>query len=171
MSYALRSTLALGSLLLVTQSGCLTLTGLLGAKKESLYDTSLLKAQGFSVPPGGMPSPLPDSLTVDANSIVVEVRNPEPHLTAITLPSDRAVTVEDLAQRMRWSDQLGACNVYIMRPNGAQPPVRLDLQLSSKGQSSSPVTNYALHARDHIIVVGGGSSTLERFLDRQLGVQ
>lgn len=152
-----------------TQSGCFTLSQLAGGRPKSGYDTTMLKAQGYYLPPGGMPSPLPDGMVPGASSIVLEIRGEEPKLAAIAISPDQPVTIEELARKAELADQLGQCSLYIMRPNGHQPPVRLDVRLNSKGKADNPARNYAVRPGDHIVVISDGRSPLERFVDRQLG--
>lgn len=145
------------------------MTKMLGGRQGSIYDTTMLKAQGYSLPPGGMPSALPASMVRDASSVVLEIRGDEPKMTAISLPEEQTITVEDLARKAELSDLLGNCQVSIMRPNGNQPPVRLDVRLNAKGKASNPAQNYGIRPGDHLIVIGDGRSHLERFVDRHLG--
>jgi hypothetical protein len=141
---------------LSSQPGCVSLSSLMGRKYEPGFDTTMLKAQGYSIPPGGMPSKLPSSVVQDGTAVILEIRDDEPRMAAIPLPPDRAVTVEDLVRTSELSKSLGGYSLSIMRPNGDQPPVRLEVQLNRKGRVSSPSNNYALYPGDHIIAVSGG---------------
>ena len=158
----------LASMLVLTQTGCVTLSALMGEKRSASLDTSLLEAQGYAIPPGGMPSPVAPSAE-GGPRVILEVRGEERHLESVPLPVDRAVTIEDFVHEAKLDERLGAINVFIMRPNGTQPPVRLDTALSSKGKTTKVGTNYALLPGDHLIVMGDGRSPFERFVDTQLG--
>lgn len=165
----IRSVLLLAVLVTAT-SGCVSLSSLLGKKNDSPYDLTALKAQGYSIPPGGMPRAVPESVVHDGTGIVLEIRGgDEPKIAAFPLPHDRALTVEDMAKRLELRDSLGACNLYIMRPNGSSPPLRLDVQLNSKGLATNPSHNYALRPGDHIIAIGDGRTLFERYVDEKLG--
>lgn len=151
------------------QTGCVSLSGLTGAKREPSLDVTMLKAQGYSLPPGGMPSPLPTGVQLDGTNVVVEIRGDEPKMTAIPLPANQSATVEDLYRKLELADSLGASHVSIMRPTPNGPPVRLAVMINAKGKATNPGHNYALHPNDHIIVVSDGRTLFERYLDRKLG--
>lgn len=142
---------------------------MLGAKRGPAIDTSLLKAQGYSIPPGGMPSPLPEGVKLDGTNVIVEIRGDEPVMSALPLPTSRAATVEDLYHKLELTDSLGAGHISIMRPTPNGPPVRLTATLDGKGRTTNPGHNYALRPGDHIIAVSDGRSLFERYIDRQLG--
>ncbi len=151
-----------------TSPGCISLSSLFGKRDGSPYDLSALKAQGYSIPPGGMPRPVPESVARDGSGIILEIRGDEPKMAAFPLPTDRALTVEDMVKRLELHESLGACNLHIMRPNGSQPPVRLDVQLTGKGLASDPGHNYALRPGDHVIAISDGRTSFERYVDSKL---
>ena len=71
--------------LLATQPGCVLLSAFLPRKASNQLDVSLLKAQGYSVPPGGMPA----AVALDPNDgprVILEIRADERHLETIPLP-------------------------------------------------------------------------------------
>jgi len=142
---------------------------MLGAKRGPTIDTTLLRAQGYSVPPGGMPSPLPEGVKLDGTNVIVEIRGDEPSIAAVPLPTNRAATIEDLYRKMELTETLGAGQISIMRPTPNGPPVRLSAMLDGKGRATNPGQNYALHPGDHIIAVSDGRTLFERYVDRQLG--
>lgn len=156
-------------LLMSTQSGCITLSALMGQKRSPQLDTTLLEMQGYSVPPGGLPASIG---LADSNQpqVVLEVRGDgkEKHLERIPLPTDRSVFIQDLVQQAQLSEHLGRLEISIMRPNGpAAPPVRLDLRTDDNGKPTSMGSNYALLPGDHIIVLNDQRSGLERFIAKQ----
>ncbi len=157
---------ALGCCIL-SQSGCLTLSMLMGKSKSSTLDTSYLEAQGYSIPTGGMPSPV----AADPNGaprVILEVRDGERHLEAIPLPMDQPLFIEDLVQQARLHDRFGQLVISIMRPNGdGGPPVRLETRTDDSGKASSVGQNYALMPGDHIVVNSDNRSALERMIDTQ----
>lgn len=155
--------------MLLGQVGCLSIGSMLGAQRGPSLDTTMLKAQGYSIPPGGMPRQLPAAVLQDGTGIVLEIRDDEPRIAALPLPKDRAVNVEDFAKQIEITKLLGSCTLHIMRPNGESPPVRLDVRLNSKGRVTNPANNYALRPGDHIIAISDGRNMLERFIDEQLG--
>ncbi|MCA9132227.1 MAG: hypothetical protein KDA45_03700 [Planctomycetales bacterium] len=152
--------------LLASQGGCVTMSALMGQKRTATLDTHLLEAQGYSIPPGGMPSPVaPDPS--GKPRVVLEVRVGERHLESIPLPLDRGMFIEELVQQAQLHDRFGNLNISIMRPNGAgKPPVRLEAAIDDKGKAKSVGQNYALQPGDHIIVVNDNRSSLERFIDK-----
>jgi len=140
---------------------------MLGVKREPTLDTTLLRAQGYSIPPGGMPRPLPEGVQLDGTNVVVEIRGDETKIAAVPLPASKSVTIEDLYRKLELADSLGASEISIMRPSPNGPPVRLALMINGKGKATHPGHNYALHPGDRIIASSDGRSLFERFVDRQ----
>jgi hypothetical protein len=138
-------------------------------RAEGGLDTSLLKAQGYSIPPGGMPTAVPIDQTAGPR-FVMEVRDgKEKHVEAIPLPTDRGMTVEDLVQEAKLHKKLGKVTVAIFRPNGpGYPPVRLDVPFDAKGRPKNIGQNYAILPNDHLIVLSDNRTQLEKFIDSQL---
>jgi hypothetical protein len=155
------------SICISTQSGCITLGALLGQTESPTLDTRLLEAQGYSIPPGGMPAPVaPDPN--GAPRVILEVREDGTHVESIPLAMDRSVFIEDIVQEARLHDRFGQLNVSIMRPTEAGgPPLRLDTRIDDSGKATNIGQNYALLPGDHIIVASDNRSSLERFIDKQ----
>ena len=152
---------------LTMQSGCITLSALMGQKRSATLDTTMLEAQGYSIPPGGMPSPVAPS-TQEGPRVVLEVRDGTKHLESIPLPTDRGIFIEDLVGQARLPERLGNMNISIMRPNGSgNPPIRLDVRIDDEGKATNIGNNYALLPGDHIIVVSDRRTGLEKFIDSQ----
>ncbi len=151
--------------MLATQSGCELLTM---TKRKPTLDTSLLKAQGYSIPPGGMPAQVaPDSQ--GRPRVVLEIRSDERHLESIPFPASGVLFIEDLVQQAKLSETFGQLTISIMRPNGAGvPPVRLDVRTNSKGKVTNVGQNYALRPDDYIIVLHDERTNLERFIEKTL---
>ena len=150
---------------LCSQTGCLTVESLL-RKDSPTLDTELLQAQGYSIPPGGMPTGVSNT-GADKPSIVLEVRQDQErrHVERIPLPIDRGVFIEDIVQEAKLQDRIGPLQISIMRPNGPQaPPVRLDLRTDKDGKAVNMGLNYALLPGDHVIVMEDKTSALERML-------
>lgn len=158
---------AMLALCLATQSGCLSLGELMNQQKDSALDTTFLESQGYSIPSGGMPSPVaPDPS--GAPRVILEVRDGKKHLESIPLPMDRAVFIEDIVQEARLHDRFGKLVISIMRPTElGGPPVRLDVQIGSSGKAANAGQNYALMPGDHIVVNSDNRSGFERFIDQQ----
>lgn len=154
---------------LSTQSGCITLAHLIrGDTKSATLDTRLLEAQGYSIPPGGMPSPVAAD-PHGAPRVILEVRNGDRHLESIPLSPERPMFVEDIVQQAQLHERIGELAISIMRPDGqGGPPVRLDLRTDLKGKATNIGQNYALLPGDHIVVNGDQRSGLERFVDKHL---
>ncbi len=151
-----------------SQTGCLTLSGFLGEKKSPTLDTRMLETQGYSIPPGGMPSPVaPDPS--GKPRVILEVREGETHLESIPLPMDRAVFIEELVQEARLHDRFGQLSISIMRPTEAgNPPLRMDTATDTKGKAKNVGQNYALQPGDHIIVNSDNRTSLERWVEKNL---
>jgi hypothetical protein len=150
--------------LLATQPGC----NLFPRRKSQSLDISLLKAQGYSIPPGGMPAQVaPDSQ--GRPRVVLEIRSDERHLESIPMPASGVLFIEDVVQQAKLHEKFGELSISIMRPNGAgAPPVRMDVRINHKGKATNVGQNYALHPDDHIIVLHDERSHLERFLSKTL---
>jgi hypothetical protein len=156
--------------LLVSQTGCITLSSLMGRKYEPGIDTSLLAAQGYSIPPGGWASPLPDNVQPGPADCVVEIRSgSKKQMATVPIHPEKGLSVEELAKHGKLDDSLGKANICILRPTAGGPPIRLDSKLNSKGKCADPGRNYGLRPGDHVIVTDDGRSMFERFLDEQLG--
>ncbi len=129
VQYAMRGiSLGLLSAGLVCQMGCVTL---MGKKRSAKLDTTYLEAAGYSIPPGGMPSPVAN-MASDGQSLVLEVRQEgeKPHLERIPLPKDHPMFVETLVQEAKIHERLGGVNISIMRPTGpSTPPVRMNVRV------------------------------------------
>ncbi len=152
----------------LSQAGCVSLAAFLGQKKSPELDTSLLQAQGYSIPPGGMPTQIDPQVAGSGPHVVLEIRSEDRHLESVPLPMDRPVFVEDIVRDAQLSERFGRLRISIMRPNGSEaPPVRLDLRTNSDGKATSVGGNYALLPGDHIIINEDNRSGLERFIDSQ----
>jgi len=151
--------------LLATQPGCFLLSALLPRKPGNGLDVSYLKAQGYSIPPGGMPAPV----ALDPNDgprVILEIRGDKRHLETIPLP-EKGMFVEDLVQQAKLHETFGQLGISIMRPNGqGAPPVRMDLTTNDEGKATNVGQNYGLFPGDHIIVLPDERSHLERFITK-----
>ncbi len=160
LHYALIASVAM----LATQSGC----ELLPKPRSPSLDTSLLKAQGYSIPPGGLPA----RVAPDAQGrprVVLEIRSDERHLESIPLPPDGVMFIEDVVQQAKLHETFGQLSISIMRPNGPDaPPVRLDVRTNDKGKATNVGQNYALRPDDHIIVLHDERTHLERFIEKTM---
>ena len=161
----LRSLILLG--LLATQPGCLLLNTFLPRKDRSTLDTSLLKAQGYSIPPGGMPA----AVALDPNDgprVILEIRSDERHLETIPL-TDKGMFIEELVQQAKLHETFGSLHISIMRPNGeGAAPVRMDVTTNDDGKATNVGQNYALRPGDHIIVINDDRTYFERFIAKTL---
>lgn len=145
------------------QTGCVTFESLLRREKPTL-DTKFMEAQGYSIPPGGMPSEISQDGSTKP-SVVLEVRGEgkSRHVERIPLPLDRGVFIEEIVQQAKLHERIGKLQVNIMRPNGeGAPPVRLELYTDEEGRSTNLGTNYALLPGDHIIVNEDKTSALSK---------
>lgn len=149
--------------LLATQPGCLLLNALLPRKPSNGLDVSYLKAQGYSIPPGGMPAPV----ALDPNDgprVILEIRGDKRHLETIPI-SEQGMFIEDLVQQAKLHENFGQLGISIMRKNGeGAPPVRMDLTTDDDGKATNVGLNYGLLPGDHIIVLPDDRTHLERFI-------
>lgn len=165
-SYRLMTAFLLAGLL-VSQSGCISLSSMFGSKDPSMLDTTLLKRQGYSIPPGGMPSQVAPSSS-SGPRVIMEVRGEGKHLESIPLPADRPMFIEDLVQEAQLHERLGNLNISIMRSNGSNnPPIRLECGTDSKGKATTISSNYALLPNDHLIVIADQRSAFEKFMEKR----
>jgi hypothetical protein len=147
---------------LVAQTGCV----LFPKPKSSGLDLAMLKAQGYSIPPGGMPSPVPPD-PEGRPRIVLEIRSDERHLEGIPMPENGVMFIEDLVQQAKLHEKFGQLSISIMRPLGdGAPPARLDVRTNEKGKATNIGQNYALHAGDHVIVISDERTFFERFMEK-----
>jgi hypothetical protein len=154
--------------LLASQSGCISLNSFLGEKRKPGYDLSMLQAQGYQLPPGGMPSTLPPSVQLTGSEFILEIRDSEKQMAAIPLDPEKGMTIEEMARKAELPDKLGRANLFIVRLTSAAP-IRLDAKLNGKGQCVDPGHNYSLRPGDHVIAIGDGRTLFERFVDEQIG--
>jgi hypothetical protein len=153
--------------MLLSQTGCLTIGTLMGNKRSPKLDTSYLEAAGYSIPPGGMPTPI-GRMSSDGQAIVMEVRTEgeKPHLESIPLNKERPMFVEDLVREAKISERVGGVAISIMRPTGSNlPPVRMDVRVKDDGKVKELEENYVLMPGDHVIVNYDQRTSLETFLD------
>lgn len=161
-----------GMLLVCSQSGCITLASMItGQKPAPTLDTSMLEAQGYSLPPGGMPMAVePDKQ--GRPRVVLEIRgsSEQRHVESIPLPNEPAMFVQDLIQQAQLNEHFGALSISIMRPTtGGAPPIRLQVRSDRDGKVLNPGTNYALLPGDHLVVLENNESLIERFVKSQFG--
>lgn len=153
---------------LVCQPGCLSM---MGKKRSPKLDMTYLEAAGYSIPPGGMPSPVGE-MASDGRSLVLEVRQDgeKPHLERIPLPKDRPMFIETLVQEAKIHERLGGVNISVMRPTEpGKPPVRMDVRVKDTGKVKEMEENYALIPGDHLIVTYDQRTSLETFVDNVRG--
>ena len=155
-----------------SQPGCILLNAFMEKDDQWSLDTTLLEAQGYSVPPGGMPTAVPAEQR-SGPAVVLEVRGGASarHLERIPLPTDRAMFIQDLVQEARLHERIGRLKVSIMRPVGSgQPPVRMEVRTDAQGRVTNVGANYALLPQDHIIVVEDDPPGLgQMIMDRLTG--
>ena len=159
-------------LLVPSQTGCISLAALMGMqRKTSGLDTRLLEAQGYSLPPGGMPTAVkPDES--GRPRVVLEVRdkNDKRHIESIPLSTDNPLFVQDLVKQAQLHDHFGSLYISIMRPStGGAPPIRLKVHTDDDGNTTSLGANYALLPGDHLIVTEDNQSALTKFVKSQFG--
>ena len=160
---------SLMAVLIALQTGCMSMSSLLGQKRKPGLDLTMLESQGYQVPPGGLPSPLPSSIQLTGSECVLEVRGSEKQMAAIRIDGEKGMTVEELAKKTELADKLGHANLFIIRPTPSGTSVRMDAKLDGKGKCVNPGYNYAVHPGDHVIAMGDGRSLFERFVDEKLG--
>ncbi len=153
-------------MLLTSQPGCILLNVFLPRKPSNTLDVRPLAAQGFNVPPGGMPAPVQLDPS-EGPKVVMEIRGGERHMEKIPLP-ENGMFVQDLVQQAKLHENFGQLSISIMRQNGSNPPLRLTLRTDDKGNVTNIGQNYALHPGDYIIVYQDQRNYLERFIDKTI---
>lgn len=141
----------------------------MGQKRKPGLDLRMLEAQGYQVPPGGMPSPLPSNVHLTGSEFVLEVRGSEKQIAAIPLDPEKGMTVEEMAKKTDLAEKLGHANLFIIRPTDSGTSIRMDAKLDGKGKCVNPGYNYAIRPGDHVIAMGDGRSLFERYIDEKLG--
>jgi len=158
--------LCLGVTLLGT--GC---TSILNDKAKGPLDNldfTQLKREGYPVGVAAASVSMandPDA----APSVILQVNKGKTHMERIPLPSDRPMFVADLLKDAQLVEKVGRIQVDVYRPTGPnQPPVRMRVDLDSKGRNVMEGQNYSLRPGDRIVVSPNRKTSLDRFMDRMV---
>jgi hypothetical protein len=149
-------------------SGC---TSILNDKAKGPLDNldfTQLKREGYPVGVAAASVPMandPDA----APSVILQVNKGKTHMERIPLPSDRPMFVADLLKDAQLVEKVGRIQVDVYRPTGPnQPPVRMRVDLDSKGRNVMEGQNYSLRPGDRIVVSPNRKTSLDRFMDRMV---
>lgn len=146
-------------LLLFTSSGCAALIGKRYSESDKI-DLTPVKKEGYTVGPYGVMQPLP---TVDESpSVVLEVNHGKRSFERIPLVPNQPMFIADLVRDAEFHRKIGKVRVTILRPNGTNPPVRMDVDFDPSGKRVEEGMNYSLRPGDHVVVIADDRSFLNR---------
>ncbi|MFM8173491.1 MAG: hypothetical protein ACKN81_08105 [Pirellulaceae bacterium] len=158
--------LCLGVTLLGT--GC---TSILNEKAKGPLDNldfTQLKREGYPVGVAAASVAMANDPEA-APSVILQVNKGKTHMERIPLPSDRPLFVADLLKDAQLVEKVGRIQVDVYRPTGPnQPPVRMRVDLDSKGRNVMEGQNYSLRPGDRIVVSPNRKTSLDRFMDRMV---
>lgn len=141
--------LLLAALFATAHSGCAALIGKSYSDADRLDMTPVVK-EGYSVGAHGVMQPLPS--TEDNPSIILEVNNGKRTLERVPLVAGQPMFVADLMRDAELHKKIGRVKVSVLRPNGSNPPVRMDIDFDATGKRVQEGMNYSLRPGDHVIV-------------------
>jgi hypothetical protein len=151
----------LGCLLLVAaNTGCTSLIGKRYSDAEKI-DMTPVKKEGYTVGPYGVMQPLPTS--EESPAVILEVNRGKRTFERIPLTPNQPMFVADLVRDADFYRKIGRVRVTILRPNGNNPPVRMDVDFDDSGKRVEEGMNYSLRAGDHVVVTADDSTFLSRF--------
>jgi len=147
--------------LMSVSSGCATIIGKSKTPLDNI-DTTSLRKQGYTLGSHGVMQPLP---TEDGKpSIVLEVIDGKRHFEKVPITPGQPMFVADLVRDAKLCSKIGRIQVKILRPNGSNAPVRLDVDFDDSGKQVMEGMNYSLRPGDHVVVLRDERSIANRFL-------
>lgn len=159
---ALGSFGALGFVFLMFAStGCTALIGRSYSDSEKI-DMTPVKKEGYTVGPHGVMQVLPTS--DETPSIILEVNHGKRSFERVPLVPGQPMFVADLMRDADLYRKVGRVKVTILRPNGNNPPVRMDVDFDAKGKRVEEGMNYSLRAGDHVVVTANDKNFMDRLL-------
>lgn len=147
------------TLLVVSSSGCASVIGKRYSNSEKI-DLTPVKREGYTVGPYGVMQPFPT--TDDSPSIILEVNHGKRSFERVPLVPNQPMFVADLVRDADFYRKIGKVRVIILRPNGNNPPVRLDVDFDSSGKRVEEGMNYSLRPGDHVVVTADDRTVLNR---------
>jgi len=140
-------------------SGCTTFMGKNHSPAEKI-DMTPVKKEGYTVGPYGVMQPLPQA--DDSPSIILEVNRGKRTFEKVPLVPNQPMFVADLVRDADLQRKIGRIQVTILRPNGSNPPVRMDVDFDAAGKRVEEGMNYSLRAGDHVIVTADSTNFMSR---------
>lgn len=158
-SIASRAWILICIVVVASSSGCASFIGKRYSESEKI-DLTPVKKEGYTVGPYGVMQPLP---TADESpSVILEVNNGKRSFERIPLVPNQPMFVADLVRDADFYRKIGKVRVSILRPNGNNPPVRLDVDFDSTGKRVEEGMNYSLRPGDHVVVTADDTTFLNR---------
>jgi hypothetical protein len=136
-------------LLAMASTGCSTLLGRSKGPLDNI-DTTSLKMHGYTVGPQGVMQPLPTG--EESPSVVLEVNHGKRSFERVPLVPGQPMFIADLVRDAEFQKKIGRVQVKILRPNGSQAPIRLDVDFDDSGKRVMEGMNYSLRPGDHVVV-------------------
>jgi hypothetical protein len=146
-------------LVAMTCSGCTTFMGKNYSPADKIDMTPVMK-EGYTVGPHGVMQPLPQ--TEDSPSIILEVNRGKRTFEKVPLVPNQPMFVADLMRDADFQRKIGRVRLTILRPNGSNPPVRMDVDFDATGKRVEEGMNYSLRAGDHVIVTADSTNFMSR---------
>lgn len=134
---------------LVVSPGCTTFFGKRYSPAEKI-DMTPIKKEGYTIGANGVLTPLPTG--TDAPSFILEVHDGKKSLERVPLVPGQPMFVADLMRDADFYRKVGRVQVTILRPNGNNPPVRLEIDFDESGKRVEEGMNYSLRPGDHVLV-------------------
>jgi len=146
-------------LLVASTSGCAALIGRKYSESDKI-DLTPVKKEGYSIGPYGVMQPLP---TADESpSVILEVNHGKRSFERIPLVPNQPMFIADLVRDAEFHRKIGKVRVTVLRPNGTNPPVRMDIDFDPSGKRVEEGMNYSLRPGDHVVVMADDSTFLNR---------
>jgi hypothetical protein len=142
-------------------SGCAGLMGKNYSDAERI-DMTPVKKEGYTVGPYGVMQPLPTA--EEEPSIILEVNHGKRSMERVPLVSGQPMYVADLMRDADIHRKIGRVKVTVLRPNGSNPPVRMDIDFDSSGKRVQEGVNYSLRSGDHVVVTADNRTFMNRLL-------
>ena len=146
-------------LLVASTSGCAALIGRKYSESEKI-DLTPVKKEGYSIGPYGVMQPM--STADESPSVILEVNQGKRSFERIPMVPNQPMFIADLVRDADFYRKIGKVQVTILRPNGTNPPVRMDVDFDPSGKRVEEGMNYSLRPGDHVVVMADDSTFLNR---------
>jgi hypothetical protein len=146
-------------LLVASTSGCAALIGRKYSESEKI-DLTPVKKEGYSIGPYGVMQPM--STADESPSVILEVNHGKRSFEQIPMVPNQPMFIADLVRDADFYRKIGKVQVTILRPNGTNPPVRMDVDFDPSGKRVEEGMNYSLRPGDHVVVTADDRTFLNR---------